>query len=381
MAALRWLPLRATGAVLAAAAILKAFGGPDPTSGEWYRGVQPVAIALEWVIGVWLLSGFRPVAARWAGLSLVTCLLAAATYLWVSGEENCGCLGGVTIPPVAMVVIDALMWTSLLAGRPKQHGGVRMGMKHQIAASLVVVATGMWLGLASPVSVLGEANAERPTAEQSGDEAPTHAGDKHRVELAAKRQAQSTNIGYVEPASTREYALTLVNPAEEPRTVADYKVECVCTEIDGLPVTVPPGGEVTVTLRFIALKKRTTYTKAVVLKSESPDVAGIKLEVTARIGIPMEVRPAKVHITPKTTDSTTVTVVNDGDAVRLLYATSTVPGLTVVVPAEPIERGTEAELRVSLTNGVQDDPIDGTVTIHTSSPDQPAIHFAVTVAR
>ena len=116
---------RVLGVVLLLAGSLKtydAFAGawtsqPETAVGRWGMGG---AVALEIVLGLWLLLGHKPVITRKLVYLCFTAFLGVSLAKALARESSCGCFGPVPMNPWITAGMDALVLLALLLFRPAQ---------------------------------------------------------------------------------------------------------------------------------------------------------------------------------------------------------------------------------------------------------------------
>jgi len=82
------------------------------------RLIATCAVILEFLLGPCLLLGLYP-SMTWRSAVLVFLGFSAiSTYLWLRGAPTCGCLGGLSVLPKQMLVVDLIVFTALLLFPP-----------------------------------------------------------------------------------------------------------------------------------------------------------------------------------------------------------------------------------------------------------------------
>lgn len=122
----------------------------------------------------------------------------------------------------------------------------------------------------------------------------------------------------------------------------------------------------------------TSYSKRILLLPARAESEPIELRLSARIGLPLRVEPVtvplgKVLLGQPITKS--VTIYNDGDQpLKLLYATSVVPGSTLAVPRDPIPPGGHTQVSAKLTPSEKWSSAGGIgFNLRTTEPNQPTV--------
>jgi hypothetical protein len=117
----RLIPL-SIGALLFVAAILKYHElatGPVAESTLWTSRWFLVGLSdFEVVLGVWLLAGFWPKAARGVAIACFAIFAQVALYKALAGDSSCGCFGKVPLNPWYTLLLDLAAIVMLVAWRP-----------------------------------------------------------------------------------------------------------------------------------------------------------------------------------------------------------------------------------------------------------------------
>jgi hypothetical protein len=116
------LPL---GTVLLAAGVLKGYAVATADLAS-LREVHPLStdwlamglVELELALGLWLVSGLYARQARWAGVAVFLLFFQISLYQAIMGQQSCGCLGKLTVPPGFMAPFDLAAIFGLLAWPP-----------------------------------------------------------------------------------------------------------------------------------------------------------------------------------------------------------------------------------------------------------------------
>jgi len=225
------------GLTLAAAAGLKAaellFGAshvPPPVGlGRLSAAMSDFWPGVEFALGLWLVSGARPVAARGTGVVVLLGFCGVTLSQLVAGSPDCGCFGPVGVSPAATLAFDLTILVGLLAFRPRGAGSaVRWGP--------VVLAVGFFVGCAALPPLLRLGPAERfevvDTSDWVGRRFPlleeTDIADRlragnwlvvlHRPDCEACRRGVPR---FIEQARTNGAAVALVEVPVAGSTVAD----------------------------------------------------------------------------------------------------------------------------------------------------------------
>ena len=187
---------RLIGLLLLTAAILKfTASGAQPVRSSDFLASAPAQMALivlEITLGVWLLSGRRPMGSWFISL-IVFSVFAVVTFRqgWI-GQASCGCLGKVVVNPWYTFALDLGVLGLLLVGRPnlrplRECKWIDLRQSVQTAA-VGIAGVGLFLGLlvgmaqwrfgsveAALANIRGERVSIRPGVLDLGDVAPSEA--------------------------------------------------------------------------------------------------------------------------------------------------------------------------------------------------------------
>lgn len=148
---MRWV----AGLLLVVAAVLKAVQYvTDPTAAlviPLGRLLVPVQIAIEFGIGLLILSGIFWYALRWLAVALYGLFAGYALYLALTGAESCGCFGPIRVNPwwtfaLDVGVVFGLLISVLLDGRwlprsPELHASTSvLGFPRRLHVIAVIAA-------------------------------------------------------------------------------------------------------------------------------------------------------------------------------------------------------------------------------------------------
>lgn len=116
------LVCRGLGVLLLAAAVLKVQGGGyDPVAKTGMFALpafQFLVIALEAMLGFWLLSGRQQAGAWTAAFAIFLVFTGVSFYQGMLGRASCGCFGKVTVNPWLTFTIDLVALAALLLAKP-----------------------------------------------------------------------------------------------------------------------------------------------------------------------------------------------------------------------------------------------------------------------
>ena len=186
--------------------------------------VRLVALQVEIVVALWLLTGWGRLAA-WLTAVLLFCGLAlASAALGFVGQSDCGCFGSVPVSPWATFALDTVCLVLLLGTRPRGLGTqwrpavVTSGGLGGLAL-IAVLAVGSPLGQGALARLRGEIVTIANPIEDAGE----------------------GTVGTV-----RAVPFRLINRSDQPVRILGGRAPCSCVATGGLPVTIPAHGTVTI---------------------------------------------------------------------------------------------------------------------------------------
>ena len=103
----------AAGATLLGSAALKSWqylqSPIPPCELQHFPGLEPVLITFETFLGLWLISGTSPVAARRVAIGCFGIFACYTLYEAFAGKTDCGCFGRVHVNPWNTLILDVLL--------------------------------------------------------------------------------------------------------------------------------------------------------------------------------------------------------------------------------------------------------------------------------
>lgn len=117
----------AIGAMLLGSAALKSWqylqSPIPPYELQHFPGREPVLITFETFLGLWLISGALPVAARRAAIGCFSVFACFTFYEALVGKADCGCFGRVHVNPWYTFIMDlAIVLMLIFVAGPKRRG-------------------------------------------------------------------------------------------------------------------------------------------------------------------------------------------------------------------------------------------------------------------
>jgi hypothetical protein len=228
---------RLIGLLLLAAAGLKLQGlAVDPVarvglfSAAW---VQVAVIEFELALGIWLLTGARPAAARLVTLLTFTIFAGVSCYAGVVGRASCGCFGKVPLSPWYAFAADVAVVVALLLTRPRRwevlpapRASLRPALLGIVAVAVLVLTTaGVSVAFGSMDAALARLRGET-------------------VSIAPA----DVDVGAGGAGEVKEAVVEVRNWADRPIRVVGGTADCSCVTLQDLPVEVPPGEARSITI-------------------------------------------------------------------------------------------------------------------------------------
>jgi hypothetical protein len=197
-------------------------------------------------------------------------------------------------------------------------------------------------------AVLIAAGLSRPVAAQSKEENPAPSAEAAEAVEEAARAAQSggfaslppvqgielsppaLNLGPVPPNIRRSAVVRVRNTSDHPMTITDSRTSCSCTTIDVSNTTLPPGGEIPLTITLDGRAQTGEQRARVWLVFGADGVA--HLPITADIALPVHAEPAFLGAVSASHGEITVAS-GDGAPFRILAVDGGVPPFIGFDPA------------------------------------------------
>jgi hypothetical protein len=223
------------GVLLLLAAGLKLYGMDVSPFAQYGRLMNPTVqvAAIEWetVLGLWLLTGRKPLGAWLAALLTFLIFAGVSLYLGLIGQASCGCFGSVKASPWYAFAIDMAALVLLGIGRPNFRD-LREFLRAQWRAAIlrggtlavgVAVIAGGFLGLAS----LAFGSIDAALARLRGE----------RISVYPRL----VDVGSGQPAQTMKTSVEVSNWTDRTVTILGGTADCSCITTEDLPLTVAPG--------------------------------------------------------------------------------------------------------------------------------------------
>jgi hypothetical protein len=224
---------KAVGALLLAAAALKLQGLGTDAVGRMGLFSMPefqlAVVEVECFLGIWLISGIRPIASWLVSLATFTCFAAVSLYLAMVGQASCGCFGGLSVNPWHAFALDVGIIALLGFGRPELAGLSKVwhskgsGSLDALFGAVggILLFSGLLLGLAQ--AIFGSIPAT--LANLRGERVSIH--------------PLVVDVGQGTSGQIRHISVELINWTDRPIRIIGGTKDCTCTVLKDLPITIP----------------------------------------------------------------------------------------------------------------------------------------------
>ncbi|MGL4554839.1 MAG: hypothetical protein ACRC33_27040 [Gemmataceae bacterium] len=224
------------GSLLVAAVVFKLMGAasanalPSETA-AFPPAVMMAAMALEGVVGFWILTFWRAAAARCAAIVFFGSMAVAAAWLGLHGRSSCGCFGTVPVHPWVTVAVDAAFVAAFALTKPAKADTRRPLLQGEV---LRVTAGGVALMsvLACTLAVLWRTDL--------GGVMATLRGESLSLNTATHDSGQEKR------GEGRRFDVVVRSHSAREVRLIGARANCSSVSTEGLPLTIPPGGEATV---------------------------------------------------------------------------------------------------------------------------------------
>jgi len=232
----------ALGLLLLVTALLKFQGPAGGALGQntilFSPRLQFAVMEVEALLGLWLLSGWAKRAAWFFAVAFFLMVAGVSLYLGLIGQSTCPCLGRLHISPWSAFALDIACLAALGLCRPS----FRRGETGTPAASLrlreaITIVGGASAILAVCLGGILLAGGSRPS-----DFLARARGDRISVEPPV------TDMGSGVAGQPCQFTVRLHNHTDHTITIDGGTANCSCIATDDLPVSIPPGGSVRVTV-------------------------------------------------------------------------------------------------------------------------------------
>jgi hypothetical protein len=232
----------ALGVLLLMTAWLKLQGPANRALGQntilFTPRVQFVVMEVEALLGLWLLSGRAKRAAWFFAVAFFLTVAGVSLRLGLMGQSSCGCFGRIRVSPWSAFALDVACLAGLGLCRPsfRRGQGDNTADSHRLR-EMFMIGGGVGAILAVCLGGVLLASGSRP-----GDFLARVRGDRITVEPPV------TDLGPGETGQKCRFTVLLDNHTDHTIRIVGGTTSCACTVTDDLPVSIPPGGFVPVTV-------------------------------------------------------------------------------------------------------------------------------------
>ena len=200
--------------------------------------------------------------------------------------------------------------------------------------------------------------------------------------IRVKGSRAEHDFGYVEPESKHSVIFAVENQSKDPVRIRRVRSECKCINVPDPPDVLAAAQTTNVRVDLEAPKEPASYTETVVLETEDPKNPMIVLAIKARVGLPLEVRPAVVNLGRLILGEHrygSVTIVNDGrEVLHPVYATSSDASAIACIPRASVPPAGQLVIPVlARASAAEQTPHKAMIQIHTDSHSQPQLTVEV----
>jgi hypothetical protein len=275
------------GVLLLVAAGLKLNGlqvSAVPRAGLLYApGVQMAVLLWEAFLGLWLVSGRRPLGSWLAAAGTFAVFAGVSGYLGWIGQADCGCFGAVKASPWQAFAVDILALLALALARPdwsalRELPRVALFRAGRTALAVLggaavlfglLTGVGAWL-FGSPDAALARLRGERVSVRPG-----------------------LVDVGRGAPGQSVEATVELVNRTDRPVRIIGGTSDCSCVTTIDLPLSLAPGEARQMTIAVRLPAGHGFFNRKAVLWTDHEQARVISLTLTGRIDPPAE-EPAGV---------------------------------------------------------------------------------------
>lgn len=229
------------GLVLLSASVLKLTSGATSPLGQnavlFSPSVRMAVIEAELLIGLWLLSGYRPRAAGLIAAAFFGLLAAVSLWLAVQGQSTCNCFGRVVVHPWATFGLDVAAAVALLLFRSPSTEIDRIplsisGPAKAVGGAVIMLSIGA-------VGLMVHWQTDFPTV------VARLRGESLTIEPAY------TDLGPGAEGDRQEFVVVIVNRTDRPVRLIGGSASCPCAVVDELPLTVSAHGRLPLTMKAV----------------------------------------------------------------------------------------------------------------------------------
>jgi hypothetical protein len=267
---------------LLCAAALKLYGMNVAPFAQYGRllnsSVQFAAVEWEIVLGIWLLSGRRPIGAWAAAVLTFSAFAVVSGYFGVIGQATCGCFGAIQASPWVAFAVDITALGLLALARPDfrtllqgSQGQWRRALVHEFGMAALAVA--FCVGIVTLTSLV-YGSTDTALARLRGESVSIRPG--------------IADVGSGEPGQVLEATVEIVNRTERPVRVYGGTSDCSCIATNDLPLTLEPGEARQVSVKIRLPGSTGFFNRKAWLWTDCDDARTVLFGLTGRIDPPAQ---------------------------------------------------------------------------------------------
>ena len=233
-------------------------------------------VEFEVFLGLWLLSGFRPLGSWFLALSAFVAFAGVSFYLGWVGQSSCGCFGRLSPSPWYTFGLDVGIIAALFAARPDL-GSLKDKPRSTLTGAVVPAGFalaggaaffGLFIGLAyftfgsvrgAVAYFRGERVSVLPRLVEAGDG------------LSGERRKVKIELG---------------NWTDKPIRLIGGTADCSCTVLNDLPLTIPPKEVRAVSIDFSFSGKPGMFSRPIAFLVDDDGFQRVNFRLTGRIRPP-----------------------------------------------------------------------------------------------
>lgn len=239
----------------------------------WFSTPWLQFAAVEWevALGLWLLSGWLPVAAWFATGATFLLFAGISGSLGWTGQADCGCFG-IKASPWYAFAVDVAALAALALARPRPNADQLGESWHRKLRPVAALALG--------VAVLFSAALVAATAMY---------GSVQGAVVRLQGKAVTAGSAYVDfgvgrPGQKLAASVEVTNWSDEPVRLIGGTSDCSCVLIDSLPIALAPGQAVVFPIRFrVPAADGGRFTRTAYLLTDNPRQPKVRLHVSCTI--------------------------------------------------------------------------------------------------
>jgi hypothetical protein len=261
------------GALLLVAAWLKIYGfaaAPIAHTGVFSApSVQFLVIALEVLLGLWLLSSKEQIGAWLVALIAFLAFSGASSYQGWIGQASCDCFGTVRVSPWYAFGVDLAAVGALVLARPDLTPVWKNRTRIAVTAASILGAYALLVGSLAVLAQYRYGSIEAAIAIL-------------RNERLSVRPAL-IDVGRGVPGEIRQASVELTNRTDHPIRVLGGTADCSCTVAGSLPVTVPPAGTESIAIAVRLPPSLGAFDRRATLTIDDHGFKTVAIRLTGRI--------------------------------------------------------------------------------------------------